>query len=108
MGLPECDGRDTARGTAPEMTGAATRRRAGGLCRIGLALVSLGILNGCAAIATSQSTGTDPFTTGHELRFTEVNSDRFKPWTDQVPSYRLGPGTRLRSSISLPATWTKT
>ena len=96
MVLPKCDGRDTARGTAPEMTGAAPRRRAVALLRIGLALASLGILNGCAAIATSQSTGTEPFTTGHELRFTEVNSDRFKPWTDQVPSYRLGPGDKIK------------
>lgn len=53
-------------------------------------------LNGCAAIATSQNTGTPPFTTGHELRFTETNSDRFKPWTDQTPSYRLGPGDKIK------------
>lgn len=96
MVLPRCDGRDTARGTAPEMTGAASRRRAAAFWRIGLVLASLAILNGCAAIATSQSTGTEPFTTGHELRFTEVNSDRFKPWTDQVPSYRLGPGDKIK------------
>lgn len=53
-------------------------------------------LNGCAAIATSQKTGTEPFTTGHELRFTEVNADRFKPWNDQLPAYRLGPGDKVK------------
>ena len=63
----------------------------------GAALCAIAIaLNGCAAIATSQQTGTEPFTTGHELRFTEVNADRFKPWTDVVPSYRLGPGDKLK------------
>ncbi|MEP9354267.1 polysaccharide biosynthesis/export family protein [Xanthobacter sp. KR7-65] len=96
MGLPECDVVDTPRGPASASQGAARRRRR----RAGLMAVTLAglviALNGCAAIATSQSTGTEPFTTGHELRFTEVNTDRFKPWTDQVPSYRLGPGDKIK------------
>ncbi|MFS8035876.1 polysaccharide biosynthesis/export family protein [Xanthobacter sp. AM11] len=62
-----------------------------------LALVLLCFaLNGCAAIATSQNTGTPAFTTGHELRFTETNVERFKPWTDQLPSYHLGPGDKIK------------
>lgn len=64
---------------------------------LALALVAGGLaLNGCAAIATSQSTGTEPFTTGHELRFTETNADRFRPWSDALPAYRVGPGDKLR------------
>jgi protein involved in polysaccharide export with SLBB domain len=53
-------------------------------------------LGGCAAIATSQNTGTPPFTTGQELRFTEVNADRFSPWSDMAPAYRVAPGDRLK------------
>ncbi|MFG1477746.1 polysaccharide biosynthesis/export family protein [Xanthobacter sp. V4C-4] len=65
--------------------------------RIALALAASGLaLSGCAAIATSQNTGTPPFTTGHELRFTEVNVDRFRPWNNDLPSYRVGPGDRLK------------
>ncbi|MFG1287036.1 polysaccharide biosynthesis/export family protein [Xanthobacter versatilis] len=93
MVLPECGVVNTARGPARD-----DRFRArGARRRVALALLGLSLaLNGCAAIASSQSTGTEPFTTGHELRFTEVNAERFKPWSDQVPSYRLGPGDKIK------------
>ena len=99
MVLPECSA-DTARASAPGNAPAAFGVRDGRASRAlklaaPLAILAL-LLNGCAAIATSQQTGSEPFTTGHELRFTEVNADRFKPWTDVVPSYRLGPGDKLK------------
>ncbi|WP_296581579.1 polysaccharide biosynthesis/export family protein [Xanthobacter sp.] len=100
MVLPECSA-DTAGapapGSAPALRGPRVGRRRAGAIRAGVSLCVIALLlNGCAAIATSQQTGTEPFTTGHELRFTEVNADRFKPWSDVVPSYRLGPGDKLK------------
>lgn len=81
----------------PERKEVRTFRLSARKARHCLALVGLcGALNGCAAIATSQNTGTPPFTTGHELRFTETNVERFKPWTDQLPPYHLGPGDKIR------------
>jgi len=60
-----------------------------------LALVAGGLaLGGCTT--TSQDTGTVPFTTGQEMRFTEVNADRFRPWSDVLPAYRVGPGDKLK------------
>lgn len=99
MVSPECSA-DTARAPAPGAPPAPraqrrSRRHAGPVAGVALCAIAIA-LNGCAAIATSQQTGTEPFTTGHELRFTEVNADRFKPWTDVVPSYRLGPGDKLK------------
>lgn len=38
----------------------------------------------------------DYFTTGQELRFTEVNPMGFRPWSDEMPPYRLGPGDKLK------------
>ncbi|MBB6308168.1 polysaccharide biosynthesis/export family protein [Xanthobacter tagetidis] len=58
-------------------------------------LLALGaVLSGCTT--TSTDTGTAPFTTGHELRFTEINAERFKPWTNVMPVYRLGPGDKVK------------
>lgn len=106
MVLPECGVVDTARDPAPgnhpasarAQGGAAPRAQARGAWRpAGVLAACLAFaLNGCAAIATSQNTGTEPFTTGHELRFTETTLQRFKPWSDQVPSYRLGPGDKIK------------
>ncbi|MFG1401680.1 polysaccharide biosynthesis/export family protein [Xanthobacter sediminis] len=90
MVLPRCGWIASAR----HMVRDRTSRRA-----VPVALVLIAgplALSGCAAIATSQNTGTPPFTTGHELRFTEVNADRFRPWTDTLPAYRVGPGDRLK------------
>lgn len=64
---------------------------------VALVLVGAGVaLSGCSAIATSQNTGSEPFTTGQELRFTEVNVDRFRPWSDMPPAYRVNAGDRLK------------
>lgn len=38
----------------------------------------------------------DTFRTGQELRFTEVNPTGFRPWSSQMPPYRLGPGDKLK------------
>lgn len=38
----------------------------------------------------------DTFTTGQELRFTEVNPTGFRPWSSQMPAYRLGAGDKLK------------
>lgn len=38
----------------------------------------------------------DTFTTGQELRFTEVNPMGFRPWSSQMPPYRLGAGDKLK------------
>lgn len=96
MFLPLCGWRNPARNPA-RYGGSGARPsshtlRGPALCAMALAFS----LSGCAAIATSQNTGTPPFTTGHELRFTETNSERFRPWTNVVPSYRIGPGDKLK------------
>lgn len=38
----------------------------------------------------------DAFTTGQELRFTEMNPTGFRPWSSQMPPYRLGAGDKLK------------
>jgi protein involved in polysaccharide export with SLBB domain len=60
-----------------------------------LLLVLGAALAGCTTTSSSD-TGTAPFTTGQELRFTEINADRFKPWTNAMPVYRLGPGDKVK------------
>ncbi|WAC25924.1 polysaccharide biosynthesis/export family protein [Ancylobacter sp. SL191] len=47
------------------------------------------------SVGKPQSPG-DAFTTGQELRFTEVNPQGFRPWSSQVPPYRIGPGDKLK------------
>lgn len=38
----------------------------------------------------------DAFRTGQELRFTEVNPQGFRTWSNQIPAYRIGPGDKLK------------
>lgn len=64
-------------------------RRAGAVL---LAMAAAGLMSGC----TTTDTGTAPFTTGHEIRFTEINVDRFRPWTNSIPTYRLGAGDKIK------------
>ncbi|QIB35436.1 polysaccharide biosynthesis/export family protein [Ancylobacter pratisalsi] len=68
----------------------------------GVALCAL-VLAGCQT-TSSQTTGSvgkpqspnDTFTTGQELRFTEVNPQGFRPWSSQLPPYRIGAGDKLK------------
>ena len=53
-------------------------------------------LTGCVTLSNAPSTNTPPLTTGQEVRFTEVNADRFRPWSDAAPAYRVNPGDRLK------------
>lgn len=53
-------------------------------------------LNGCVTLSNAPSTNTPPLTTGQEVRFTEINADRFRPWTDAAPAYRVTAGDRLK------------
>ncbi len=56
------------------------------------------VLSGCNTTREGEIQGTNaaPLTTGHNYRFTEINADRFRPWTNQAPSYRVGPGDKLK------------
>lgn len=65
-------------------------------------LVVAALLTGCTtsrettgSVGRPQSPG-DAFTTGQELRFTEVNPQGFRPWSSQVPAYRIGAGDKLK------------
>jgi len=69
---------------------------------LGAALLIAVVLSGCQT--RSDTTGAigrpqgpnDAFTTGQELRFTEINPHGFRPWSSQVPPYRLGAGDKLK------------
>ncbi|MCS0504459.1 polysaccharide biosynthesis/export family protein [Ancylobacter mangrovi] len=73
----------------------------------GVALCALA-LGGCqttgSGTAGAETTGSisqpqgpgDTFTTGQELRFTEVNPQGFRPWSSQLPPYRIGTGDKLK------------
>ncbi|MDF2619539.1 MAG: Soluble ligand binding domain protein [Xanthobacteraceae bacterium] len=59
------------------------------------------LLAGCQTSDTTGSVGkpvgpNDYFTTGQELRFTEANPTGFRPWSSQMPPYRLGLGDKLK------------
>ncbi len=87
-----CDARCPSARAAGARSGTVLRRTATALLIAGIGLA----MGGCSLIATAGNTGTAPFTTGHELRFTEVNVDRFRPWSNAIPSYRLGPGDKIK------------
>lgn len=91
---------------------AALARMSTGICRtrkastrwIMLAGVFAGSLALGACQTTSDTTGSvrqpqspnDTFKTGQELRFTEINPQGFRPWSSQMPPYRIGPGDKLK------------
>ncbi|CAA0093806.1 Uncharacterised protein [Starkeya nomas] len=77
---------------------AACRMRGGRVVGVLLATV---LLAGCQTTDTTGTVGrpqspNDTFTTGQELRFTEVNPAGFRPWSSQMPAYRLGAGDKLK------------
>lgn len=65
------------------------------LCVLGGALALSGCTTTTGTVGKPQSPG-DTFQTGQELRFTEVNPERFQPWSSQTPPYRIGPGDKLK------------
>ncbi|MBS9475703.1 polysaccharide biosynthesis/export family protein [Ancylobacter radicis] len=75
----------------------------GGLRAVLPTLMAALLLAGCTttsrdttgSVGQPQSPG-DAFTTGQELRFTEVNPTGFRPWSSQMPAYRIGPGDKLK------------
>ncbi|MGR7995869.1 MULTISPECIES: polysaccharide biosynthesis/export family protein [unclassified Xanthobacter] len=58
--------------------------------------VSVMGLAACTTTGTSQDTNTPALSTGQEYRFTEVNADRFRPWSNAPALYRVGPGDKLK------------
>ena len=86
---------------------APTRPRPVRGCTVGGALAA--VVLGALALAGCQTTRTDTtgsvgrqqgandiFTTGQELRFTEVNPQGFRTWSSEMPAYRIGAGDKLR------------
>ncbi|MGQ3672426.1 polysaccharide biosynthesis/export family protein [Xanthobacter sp. TB0136] len=93
MVLAFCDWMGSAR--MPALAVRNTRRH-----HFGKAAVMLSCALAVAGCKTNEGqinhTGTPPLSTGHNYRFTEINSDRFRPWTNKMPGYRIGPGDKLQ------------
>ncbi|WP_051357248.1 polysaccharide biosynthesis/export family protein [Azorhizobium doebereinerae] len=48
------------------------------------------------ATSAPRDSGQTPFATGHNISFTEVNPQGFRPWVNVPTTYRLGPGDKLK------------
>ncbi|MGE4373545.1 MAG: polysaccharide biosynthesis/export family protein [Xanthobacter sp.] len=99
MVLSFCDWISSARKPEQAMPMADLSRQSGrARALIGLTVGALA-LSACTTNqreGTLMDTGTPPLTTGHSYRFTEVNADRFRPWSNARIAYRVGPGDKLQ------------